>query len=294
MLRKFFSRTLRLEIDGDTRRFKKPGDLEFILGGKAVLSPQHTAALADMADDDLAREAERYGRMEERLSNVLSAAADSGGAGRLLDEIDLALVPEDNGWPGIIQRLRSLDGEFEAYKKAGLVRYLQYLSSAQALINNIHANRNLGRHAGYGGFDGARTTVVDDTARQTLLYSTVLDAATDGVEPKMMRLPKGESLALYFQPHQSFPLMMGKFSFLLISGDPFLLIDECGQDYKLRLGKNIIGRGVGNDVIVDSAFRSVSRKHLVIDTVTDGPVQLTDISTLGTFVPTDHVEKILH
>jgi len=135
--------------------------------------------------------------------------------------------------------------------------------------------------------------------RQDLVYDLAELAGMDdqgrqGDKDEFSRMSKGESLQIRFGAHQSLSLILAKYPFTLISGDPFLLLDESGHDLKVRPGKNIIGRSAQSDIAVDAAYGAVSRKHLIVETRNDGTVTLTDISTLGTFLPSGYVEGKLH
>ncbi len=73
--------------------------------------------------------------------------------------------------------------------------------------------------------------------------------------------------------------------FTLVSGKHFYLTDEQGGNYLIRPGKNIIGRQAGCDVVIDPVYRGVSRKHLIIEPVSESFALVTDISSHGTYVP---------
>ena len=62
------------------------------------------------------------------------------------------------------------------------------------------------------------------------------------VMTSMERLPKGEVVSVRFRPHQSLSLRLAKYDFVLVSGAPFLLIDDKGSDVKLNGRRVVIGR----------------------------------------------------
>ena len=79
--------------------------------------------------------------------------------------------------------------------------------------------------------------------------------------------------------------------FKLVEGDPSRLLGENGEEHILQQGKNLIGRELGNHIVVDSRYRDVSRTHLLID-LTDQPiVQFTDMSSHGTFVRAELLQR---
>ena len=60
--------------------------------------------------------------------------------------------------------------------------------------------------------------------------------------------------------------------------------DDDDVSTTLRRGKNIVGRDASCDVLMNSAYREVSRKHLIIEVAEPNLVRLTDISSHGTFL----------
>ncbi|HEY5701132.1 MAG TPA: FHA domain-containing protein, partial [Gammaproteobacteria bacterium] len=135
--------------------------------------------------------------------------------------------------------------------------------------------------------------------RQSLIFDLEELTGIDQAESQrnnddFARVAKGETLEIQFGPHQSLALLLAKYRFTLVSGDPFLLLDETGHDLKVRAGKNIVGRSTQSDVVLDGIYGAVSRKHLIIEIDSSGMVKLTDISTLGTFVPKGYVDSKLH
>ncbi|MDX1514322.1 MAG: FHA domain-containing protein, partial [Gammaproteobacteria bacterium] len=80
-------------------------------------------------------------------------------------------------------------------------------------------------------------------------------------------------------------LRLSAHSFKLVAGKHFYLVDEQGASYLVRPGKNLIGRQAGCDVVIDPVHRGVSRKHLIIEPVSETVALITDISSHGTYLP---------
>lgn len=287
MFRKPGTASLSLAIGRETFSFRSPRDLEFALSGKAGPSTSRAAALVHLADEALLREREHLSRMEQRLAQALAGgdgAADA--AGRFLRELDLSLVAEDNDWRAIIYALNALDGSYEGYKRAALAKYLEYLRSGRELITSIYSNRRPRRAARADAADAA------GGVRQTLIRDPAVLAPP--AEPGLHRLPKGAAVEVRFEPHGSLDLLLGRHHFLLVAGAPFLLVDEHGDDLKLRAGRNIVGRSLECEVVVERGFRAVSRRHLVVECAAHDRAVLTDISTLGTFAALELHGQRLH
>ena len=295
MLKRFLERPVQLQVGAGFLRFRNSRELEYALSGKTALSSSRVAALGGLDDAVLARESDAYQLIEQRIVSALSQPGN--GIDVFLGQLDLEDISDDHDWRAIFAALRTLDGSGERYKKSALIKYVEYLTSGQEVIRTIRANR-FG-----GGMPSSRRASADKGAdrveRQDLIYDLEALSGVDKAESQrsndnFVRLAKGETLEIQFGPHQSLALLLAKYRFALVSGDPFLLFDETGHDLKVRVGKNIIGRSTQSDVILDGVYGAISRKHLIVEIDQSGMVKLTDISTLGTFIPNGFVDSKLH
>lgn len=295
MLKRLFERSVELSVGAGQLRFKDLGQLEYALKDKTALSSDSVSALGKLSDDGLIREAEAYRSMEQRIVDMLSSPGNN--VEQFLKRLELDQISEDHDWRDLIGAIRTLDEGCEPYKKAALLKYVAYLSAAQDVIRTIRVNR-------LGSVDKSDDRVrgkpnADLAQRQRLMFDLQALSAIGGTpalsdENGFSRMSKGETMEVQFGEHQSLDIVLAKYRFSLVSGRPFLLVDETGHDLKLRPGKNIIGRSARCGVTLDSAFGAVSRKHLVVEIDQKDRVRLTDISTLGTFLPRDLIGSKLH
>ncbi len=295
MLKRLFERSVELSVGAGQLRFKDLGQLEYALKDKTALSSDSVSALGKLSDDGLIREAEAYRSMEQRIVDMLSSPGNN--VEQFLKRLELDQISEDHDWRDLIGAIRTLDEGCEPYKKAALLKYVAYLSAAQDVIRTIRVNR-------LGSVDESDDRVrgkpnADLAQRQRLMFDLQALSAIGGTpalsdENGFSRMSKGETMEVQFGEHQSLDIVLAKYRFSLVSGRPFLLVDETGHDLKLRPGKNIIGRSARCGVTLDSAFGAVSRKHLVVEIDQKDRVRLTDISTLGTFLPRDLIGSKLH
>lgn len=295
MLKRLLERPVELQVGAGHLRFKSSKELEYALSGKTAVSSGRVAALGRLDDPALARESDGYQLMEQRIVGALSQPGN--GIDPFLVQLDLEEISEDHDWRAIFAALRTLDGPGESYKKTALLKYVEYLTSGQEVVRTIRANR-------FGGAMPSRPRPASDSAggsptRQDLIFDLEELSGTDQAgslrsNDNFARLLKGETLEIQFGPHQSLAMVLAKYRFTLVSGDPYLLLDETGHDVKVRPGKNIVGRSSQSDIVIDGTYGAISRKHLIIEIDGSGGVKLTDISTLGTFVPKDYIDNKLH
>ena len=295
MLKRLFERSVELSVGAGHLRFKDLSEFEYALKDKIALSSDSISALGKLSDDALVREAEAFRAMEQRIVEVLSSPGD--GAEQFLKRLELEQISDDHDWRDLIGAVRALDQACEPYKKAALLKYVAFLSAAQDVIRTIRINRlgtvddDSDRARGRPGTEFAR--------RQQLLFDPQELSGIGGVrapsdESGFARMSKGEPMEIQFGEHQSLDIVLAKYRFTLVSGKPFLLVDETGHDQKLRPGKNVIGRSARCGVCLDNGFGAVSRKHLLVEIDHNDRVRLTDISTLGTFLPRDLIGSRLH
>ena len=100
----------------------------------------------------------------------------------------------------------------------------------------------------------------------------------------LMRLPKGTTLRLRQGCEGPFEIWLGKRRFRVESWSGASLVDEQGNGADLRDGRNIVGRALYNDIIVDAHFSDVSRRHLILDLDDGTPSAITDLSSAGTYI----------
>ena len=82
--------------------------------------------------------------------------------------------------------------------------------------------------------------------------------------PEIERLPKGEPARIRFKPQQSLRIWLAKHDFVLVSGTQFLLVDESGEDVRVNGPRCVISRGASCKAMVESRYRAVSHKHLIV------------------------------
>jgi len=286
MFRKPAARPLQLQIGERTLALATPRDLDFALAGRSGPSSGRAGSLMGLSDAALAHEAEQLADMQQRLEQAVAAGAD-GRAGRWLRELDLSLVTEDNDWRRLLAALHALDDRHEEYKRVALAKYLEYVASGRELVRRIRA----GRQRPAPGEAPAPAAAGPVPVRQRLDFDPGPAAGEDGT---LRRLPKGERVEVRFEPHQSLALALSRHRFVLVSGEPWLLVDDTGADARLDPGRNLVGRSVQCEATVSPGYGDVSRKHLIVEIAPAGAVGLTDISTLGTWAALDLPEPLLH
>jgi len=290
VLKNLFVKPLQLELDERTVSFNTPGDFEFCLASRTEVPAAKIAELVRMTPDALRREASKIREVEKRFVEVIAKSIEeTGSIGYLLADMDLKLFSQDHAWRSIIAALARQPREFDEFKKIALVKYVQYLASRQDVLKSLYAARREEERE-----PGEPEGPANPALRQTLIFDLsspdgvpVADSSAAAPTPRasLERLPRGETVTIALAPGEDLRLVLSRHRFTLTRGARCYLADENGGDYLLRPGRNLVGRQPGNDVVVDSGYRDVSRKHLIIDIGDEHAVRLTDLSAHGTYVP---------
>ena len=279
MLARIFKAPLRLEVGERKLTFRSIADFEFSLSSRSEVPASKVAALVKLTVHDLRREATKIREVEKRFVAILSRSLEEPGSiGRHLHELGHKVFSLDHEWRLIIAALNQQSAEFAQYKKMALVKYLQYLGSRQDVLKSIYADK-LER----GAVDSTEESGQD--FKETVIFELSRQSATREDTNQLERLPKGETVAIRFRDSAGMEIMLSTNRFKLTVGKPLSLVDEDGNNYPVKAGKNYIGRDVKNEVVINAKYRDVSRTHVIIEPYGTDTALITDLSSHGTFVP---------
>lgn len=277
---------LVLEINRRVVRFNDPVTFEFSLKPRTEFPAERVARVIEWPTEDLERMAAKIRTVEQRFAESIAASVERPQIiGALLRSLSLKLFSKDHGWREIIAELNRCDSEYDVYKKIALVKYTQYLRSRQKILRDLYFERRsaaplespnppVTREAVH---DGSRGPLDTD-----LFESSSLEEKSDA--DAFNPLPRGETVCLRFDDRIQIPIRLSSHNFTLVAGTNFYLIDEHGSSFPIRQGKNLVGRHPDCDVVIQPFYCGVSRKHLIIEKVSDSVAMLTDLSSHGTYV----------
>lgn len=232
----------------------------------------------DWSDERVKQETQIVNRVLRRFAEaVVNSMESPSSAGEFLQALDLKLVSRDHDWRAVFSTIKAQESEFDDYKRALLVKYLQYLSFRKRLLEFIYSRRRSleqteelpGIYLGSGASDIDLGRAADR-----------LEEAPEGY----LRLPLGESREVRLPINRETNLMLANHAFRLMGGEPPAMVDQNGVTYFLRPGRNMVGRHPESDVRVDQNFSDVSRAHCLLEWRGGDLLILTDLSSRGTFV----------
>lgn len=295
MLDKLFSKALTLVIDEQEISFTTLAEFEFALGGRTNVPATKLADLIMLSPDDLKREAKSIKKVEKRFVDILSESIERPGEiGRLVRDIDIQVFSNDYEWRAIFKALnRQPDVEYDELRRVAVVKYMQYLRSRQDVIKQTYKVKMKEARRDGTSVGGDSTSVLEetkDTLKETSIFDSIsLEAPLDLAENPYTRLPKGEAVQIFPAADKSFEFRLSKHVLTFNNTSPATVIDEQGDLHELNDGKNIVGRDAVCNVVVGKDLRDVSRMHLIIEHLDGGGLRFTDLSSHGTFLPTELV-----
>ena len=287
MFKKWFRRPLELDLSERVVRFDSLGDFEFSLSSRTDVPAAKIAELVRFDPKALRAEAGNIREVERRFVHVLSHSLETPGAlGLRLREMDVKLFSHDHDWRDIMRAVIEQSAEFEDYKQLALAKYMQYLGSRQEVLRSIYANKQVTApdddEPEQDGGPDLRDTLIFDLAALPQAYDS----------PGFRRLPRGETVTVAVPPGRELQLVLSRHMFTLVSGARPRLADADGRAQPLDGGRNVVGRQLDADIVVDAQMRDVSREHLIIMVGETDDFALTDVSSHGTFVQTGTLQEL--
>ena len=278
------SEPARLNVDGKVLTFHSLEEFEFCLDPRTEVPARKVAELLQKPLQHLRDEARNIRHVEQRFMQVLTDALDDPAAlGRSMTSLDRQLFSQDFRWRSIVSSLDVLGPERDDFRRAALVRYVQYLRSRQFALREAYAEYKRREHVAVIPDPEPANAAQPLSLRETAIFE-VEDLAPREGGPTLEPLPRGQTVGIRVSDEAPLEILLSNHKFELVAGEPYTFKDELGSEYSLRRGRNAVGRDVHNDIVVDAGFRDVSRKHLVIEPVSSEYVQLTDLSSHGTYV----------
>ena len=104
-------------------------------------------------------------------------------------------------------------------------------------------------------------------------------------------MPKGEAVTIVLKQGEEIDILLSKHKCKISTKDGFSFTDQVGRKYELKKGRNVVGRDTVSNVMMEPTLRDISRLHLVIENFGDNTLQLTDLSSHGTYIPSRFIQQ---
>jgi len=290
MLDKLFAKPMELTLGEQTYSFLSIADFEFCMSGRTSVPSLKITDLVKCTTKQLQTEAHTIKDIEKRFVAILSRSIeDPPSISRSLKELDTSIFSQDHGWRNIIGALNEGGDEYNPFRRVALVKYMQYLSSRQDIIKYLYSEKKKPTGDLQDDSGGKQE---GDQFKDTLIFENTLFNPNDddSNSGEFERMPKGESVITTLKHNERIIVMLSKHKCEIEANGQVFFIDQAGRKHVLDKGRNVIGRDTSGTVIIDSGLRDVSRMHLVIENLGDNSLQLTDLSSHGTYIPSALLE----
>ena len=284
MLNKLFSRPVQLTVGEQHLSFHSIGDFEFSLNGRTSVPVKKITDMVKQPPQKLRKEATTIKEIEKRFVAILSRSIEnSNSINRALRELDPNVFSQDHNWRNIMAAFNAGGDELNPYRRVALVKYMQYLAARQEIIKYLYSEKQSAANAvtptmeNYGDAG-------DKLSGTLILESPIVESLKEGATDGFERLPKGEAVAIHIGHGKEIGIWLSKHRCLLSARNGVEFVDQNGKHHPLNKGKNVIGRDTTSTVKMDPALRDISRMHLLIENMGDNRLQLTDMSSHGTFM----------
>jgi FHA domain. len=286
MLGGLFSKPVQLAVGGQALRFYSVADFEFSLNGRTSVPSKKITDMVKQSAQKLKKEAIIIKDVEKRFVTILSRyLEDPNSINQALRELDPTIFSQDHNWRSIIAALNAGGEELNPFRRVALAKYMQYLASRQEIIKYLYSEKQTPLQP-----LEEKEELADTLSGTLILDHTMIQTLKDGKADEMERLPKGEAVIIKLDGKE-IDIRLSRHRCALSSKNGIEFVDPAGNRHPLGKGRNIIGRDASSTVKIDSTLRDISRLHLLIENLGDNKVQLTDMSSHGTFLAPLELER---
>jgi hypothetical protein len=282
MLDRFFTHPIELTINDKLVMFNSVEDFEFALDARTAIPLDKITNSIKASLQDLRQEAEAIAIAEDKLANLMSRSPEtSDGITMRLKTIDSSIFSKDNDWREIIVGLNS-DESFESckYKQVALKIYLKYLSNRLGMITSIRSELEKNRSPADSKNEHLTLAQVKTGSFEV---NEELDPTIVESRSGMTKMPKGKPVMFNIKHGDRIELILSKYECKLLVADDIKFIDSKGREFPINRGNNKVGRGQDCSVKFTSNMHEISRFHLMVTNHNNKSLELTDVSTHGTY-----------
>lgn len=285
MLKKLFSKPLKLHIGDNILQISTADDFAFIMGGRTSVSTEKLSELFKQTTGQLQEQAGKISNVKRSLNKIITnAAEESDSINRSLRELEPTIFSQDHNWREIIKALNDGDEELNALRIIAVTNYMKYLSSLEETIGHIcHEKKSSEKSssAGEENIDFNATWASEEISKEPEISTSS--------EDRLKRLPKQKVVRIKLQNGGYTDLRLASYECKLVAKDNTVqFVDHTGKK-TLNKGRHIIGRSSKSSIKIDHAQKYVSREHLQIIVRDDLLLELTDLSSVGTYISDDYL-----
>lgn len=278
---KQLSQPLHLSVKGLPECIRSLEHFDQVLTRKTLITSELFAKLLTLDEDRLSSLTSATRQAADLLQRALKRTVASPNAvDELFSKLGTAFFTEDHSWRKLFMTLSALPATRNDIKLLALSKYRNYLLARLAALNSIGSNRLQSQI--HVTADSEAESVTELVVQKPGVTQELSSSET--IIRDVVQLPKGKTTPIRAEDMACVDVWMARRRFRIEMWDKTSFIDSHGQSTKLKDGRNIIGRALHNDVVVDPSYPEVSRNHMIVDVRDGRPVGITDLSSGGTFI----------
>jgi FHA domain-containing protein len=274
---KILTKPLELKIDGKLITFKSMDDFEFAMRPRTMLPQNRITETINLSSGELALESNAMDVAMEQITELINESSGSGEVTQKLKKIKSVIFSNDNDWRDIFYTLkkdRSTDSS--KYKLVALTAYLQYLNNRQELVKTVKARLEQNETP-------QDNTEIAEFKTGELDIDDSFDSNILAKQLGMNDMPIAEYVELELEQGTEIKLLLADNQCKLVLKNGIKFIDSENIEYPIVIGLNKIGRGRECNVRFVETMPRISRLHLIIINHDNKKLELTDLSTYGTY-----------
>jgi hypothetical protein len=278
---------MRLELRGHMQGFTDEQEYDRFLSSRIDVAADTIEQLAILDSHGVQRQLRHTRRSHKNSVDILVRAMETRVRLRYLwGMLDVDKVPDELDWPSILFAVGSNDRVSDSALRLTLTHYIHYLESRRDILETL--GRELRANASASG-----------SVRPVVPHAMRSDAAppsnrfTTRLNQLYARLPRRRAVNLDLSAHKEIILYMARNRFVLkqVEGQ-VVLQQQDGVSYEVRPGRTMVGRSAQCEICIDSAGSDISRQHLLMEMTVNHHLRLTDLSSRGTYLPPELLEKV--
>lgn len=283
MLKNLFAKPLELKIGDNKLLINSTDDFAFIMDGRTALSTGKLSELFVQSIDQLEDQVKKIANVKESLYKIITHAVEKPESiNRSIRELEPTIFSQDHNWRDIIKALNEGDDEFNSLRNIALAKYLKYLSSLEETIGHICQEKKQSDQASSVGDENQEFGAT--WAPNKFISEPEIDLSS---EEKFKRLPKNKVVKIQLPTGGYLDLRLASYECKLVANDGVVqFINNTGKT-TLNKGRHIIGRSSKSTVKIDTTQKYVSRAHLQVIVRDEYRLELTDLSSVGTYISND-------
>lgn len=293
------SRGYVLELGYQSETFASADEFSGFLKSRTGVSADAMSRLRELPLERLRKElAQTEAVYKLMLEALLQVVERNAPVAVLWRELDISVLPDEQNWPAILFAVSASETLPAGMKRESVERFLEYLRARKSLLRQILSSRN-GTRKGREHSVTAEVALDDERKGEPAMAKwPVADQDPEEVtvaartrSRDYRRIKRDVAYAIHMSDGERLPLYLSRWKIVLSYSSGTLMLEEEGNHVSLPRGEHHAGRSSSCSAALGSAPQDVSRKHLRIENRGDGVIVIEDMSTKGTWMPEEFLER---